>query len=132
MSDLSEKALAKIRQDLQQRRDELVGESLSTQHEIRDADATRGGRDSLDESSTEQGLSAQLRLADRDRKLIRKIDDALERIDQDEYGECEVCEEPIQEGRLIVRPMATLCIDCKEEQERQEARNRTRPGLIDE
>lgn len=132
MTDLSDKALEQIRTDLQQRRDELVGESLSTQHEIRETDATRGGRDSLDESTTEQGLSAQLRLADRDRKLIRKIDDALARIENDEYGECEVCEEPIQEGRLIVRPMATLCIDCKEDQEREETRNKIRPGLIDE
>ncbi|AWV90731.1 TraR/DksA family transcriptional regulator [Bradymonas sediminis] len=132
MSKLSPEALNKIREDLQKRRDELVGESLSTQSDIREADATRGGRDSLDESSTEQGISAQIRLADRDRKLIRKIDDALERLDSEDYGECEECEEPINERRLIVRPMATLCIDCKEEQERQEARNKIRPGLIDE
>lgn len=132
MTELSDKALEQIRADLQQRRDALVGESLSTQHEIREADATRGGRDSLDESTTEQGLSAQLRLADRDRLLIRKIDQALARIDNDEYGACEVCEEPIQLGRLRVRPMATLCVDCKEEQERRQARATVRPGLIDE
>jgi|SRR5690554_5180505 len=132
MTELSPDALERIRQELQKRRDELVGESMSTQNDIRETDAARGGRDSLDDSSTEQGISAQIRLADRDRKLIRKIDDALERIDSGEYGECEECEEPINERRLIVRPMATLCVDCKEEQERQEARNKIRPGLIDE
>lgn len=132
MIDLSEESLDKIREDLEQRRDELVGESRSTQNDIREADATRGGRDSLDESTTERGLSAQLRLADRDRKLIRKIDGALERIENDEYGECEECEEPINPKRLLVRPMTTLCIDCKEDQEREEARQKIRPGLIDE
>lgn len=132
MSQLSEESLDKIREDLQQRRSELVGESRSTQHEIRETDAMSGGRDSLDKSTTEQGLSDQLRLADRDRRLIRKIDDALERIESDDYGECEECEEIINERRLIVRPMATLCIDCKEDQEREEARNKIRPGLIDE
>ncbi|QDG54868.1 hypothetical protein FIV42_10920 [Persicimonas caeni] len=77
-------------------------------------------------------MSTRLRFADRDRNLIMKINDALERIANDEYGYCESCEEEINEKRLRARPMTTMCIDCKEEQEREEARTKIRPGMMDE
>jgi DnaK suppressor protein len=54
--------------------------------------------------------------------LINKITEALERIDSGTFGICEVCEEEIGEARLRARPVTTLCIDCKMEQERQEKR----------
>ena len=132
MSHLDQDTLEDIRAELKARRAELLQENLSTQSDIRGADQDQGGRDSLDESTDEQGLTTQLRFADRDRQLIRKIDGVLERIDSGEYGECEVCGEPILEKRLRVRPMTTMCIDCKEDQERREAQQRTRPGLIEE
>lgn len=132
MNKISEDTIENIRAALKVRRDELVSENLSTQSELRRLDQDQGGRDSLDESTSEQGLTSQLRFADRDRQLIRKIDGVLERIDAGEYGECEVCGEPISEKRLLARPMTTMCIDCKEEQEKQEALEKTRPGLIDE
>ncbi len=132
MSAVSEETLQEIREDLEARRAELINKSRLAQNEIRDSDQYQGGRDSLDESTDEQGTSTRLRFADRDRNLIMKINDALERIDNDEYGYCESCEEEINERRLRARPMTTMCIDCKEEQEREEARTKIRPGLMDE
>lgn len=130
MSAVSEETLQEIREDLEARRAELINKSKLAQNEIRDSDQYQGGRDSLDESTDEQGTSTRLRFADRDRNLIMKINDALERIDNDEYGYCESCEEEINEKRLRARPMTTMCIDCKEEQEREEARTKIRPGMM--
>ncbi|WP_222615431.1 TraR/DksA family transcriptional regulator [Persicimonas caeni] len=132
MSAVSEETLQEIREDLEARRAELINKSKLAQNEIRDSDQYQGGRDSLDESTDEQGMSTRLRFADRDRNLIMKINDALERIANDEYGYCESCEEEINEKRLRARPMTTMCIDCKEEQEREEARTKIRPGMMDE
>lgn len=132
MSHLDQDTLEDIRAALKARRAELLQENLATQSDIRAADQDQGGRDSLDESTAEQGLASQLRFADRDRKLLRKIDGVIELIDSGDYGACEICEEPIQARRLRIRPMTTLCIDCKEDQERLEAQQRTRPGLIEE
>jgi DnaK suppressor protein len=61
-----------------------------------------------------------LRIRDRERKLILKIREALERIDAGEFGVCENCGEDISTARLKARPVTTLCIDCKTEQARQE------------
>ncbi len=132
MSAVSEDTLREIREDLERRRAELINKSRVTQSDIRDSDQMQGGRDSLDESTNEQGTSTRLRFADRDRNLIMKINDALERIDDDDYGYCEVCGDEINEKRLRARPMTTMCIECKEEQEREEARTKIRPGLMDE
>jgi DnaK suppressor protein len=52
---------------------------------------------------------------------LRDIDDALRRIEEGTYGYCEECGEPIEEGRLIAKPFAVLCVRCKEEKEREEA-----------
>lgn len=132
MSAVSEETLREIREDLEARRAELINKSKLAQNEIRDSDQYQGGRDSLDESTDEQGTSTRLRFADRNRNLIMKINDALERVDNDEYGYCESCEEEINEKRLRARPMTTMCIDCKEEQEREESRTKIRPGMMDE
>jgi DnaK suppressor protein len=131
MTALDQDVLDEIREDLERRRAELINKSNLAAKEIREADHAQGGRDSLDESTEEQNTSTQLRLADRDRNLFIKINHALERMDDGEYGYCEQCEEPINEKRLKARPVTTLCIDCKEDQEREEARQKVRPGLMD-
>ncbi|MBW1973704.1 MAG: TraR/DksA C4-type zinc finger protein [Deltaproteobacteria bacterium] len=61
-----------------------------------------------------------LRIKDRESKLINKIKDAIERIDNGTFGICEVCGEEISEKRLMARPMTTLCIKCKIKQEEEE------------
>ncbi|MBN2723449.1 MAG: TraR/DksA C4-type zinc finger protein [Deltaproteobacteria bacterium] len=76
--------------------------------------------DENDLASSEYLLSFELRIRDREKYLLRKIEDALERMDTDEYGVCESCGEDISVPRLKARPVTTMCIRCKEEQERKE------------
>ena len=78
------------------------------------------GRDSIDESMEEELFSTELRLRDREKYLLGKIVSALERLDSNAIDECEDCGEPIGVKRLLARPVTTLCIDCKEEREREE------------
>lgn len=80
-----------------------------------------GGRDSLDESSEEELISTELRLRDREKKLLAKIRSAQQRLEQKVINECEDCGESIGFKRLMVRPVTTLCISCKELSEEQEA-----------
>jgi len=78
--------------------------------------------DTVDRSSVETDRNFTLRLLDRDRKLLKKIDEALDRLEGGDFGLCEECGEEIAIRRLKARPVATLCIECKEEQEREEKR----------
>ena len=76
--------------------------------------------DPNDRATLESDRNRMLRIRDRERKLISKIDKALERVEDGTFGICEECGEEITEGRLKARPVTTLCIACKEEQEKQE------------
>lgn len=76
--------------------------------------------DSIDRASSETEKGIELRTRDRQRKLIAKIDDALKRINDGEYGYCEDTGEPISLGRLIARPIATLSLEAQERHEKQE------------
>ncbi len=69
--------------------------------------------DPNDRASQESDMTLELRSRDRERKLIKKIDETLRNIDSDEYGYCEGCGIEIGLKRLEARPTATLCIDCK-------------------
>ena len=59
----------------------------------------------------------ELRIRDRERKLIKKLREAIARIDEGTFGICELCEGKISEKRLMARPVTTLCIECKKKQE---------------
>ena len=76
--------------------------------------------DEIDAASSEVNLAFQGRLRERERGLLAKIEEALQKIEQGVYGECESCGEEIGLKRLEARPVAELCIDCKSEQERME------------
>ena len=78
------------------------------------------GRDSIDESMEEELFSTELRLRDREKFLLHKITAAIERLDNGIIDECEDCGEKIAFKRLLARPVTTLCIDCKEEKEKEE------------
>lgn len=80
---------------------------------LREADLT-------DRASSETDWSIELRTRDRQRKLISKIEAALRRIDDGEYGYCEVTGEPIALGRLEARPIATMTVEAQSRHERQE------------
>ena len=79
------------------------------------------GRDSIDESMEEELFSTELRLRDREKFLLGKVTEALSRLEEGTIDECESCGEPIGFRRLLARPVTTLCIDCKEEREAEEA-----------
>lgn len=76
--------------------------------------------DEIDTASSESGLAFIGRLRERERVLIQKIDAALQKIEDGTYGVCASCEEDIGLERLMARPVADLCIDCKSQQERLE------------
>ncbi len=76
--------------------------------------------DEVDLASVELNQSVALRLRDRERTLLMKIEEALAKIESGTYGMCDVCEEPIEVKRLEARPVADLCIRCKEAQEQEE------------
>ncbi|HMB59193.1 MAG TPA: RNA polymerase-binding protein DksA [Xanthomonadales bacterium] len=101
-----------FRQKLVNWRDELVEESRETinnlQHEVRDVG------DEAERATRETENSLELRTRDRYRKLINKIDKALNRIEEGEYGYCEETGEDIGLDRLEARPIATLCLDAQE------------------
>ena len=69
--------------------------------------------DPADRATQEEEFSLELRTRDRERKLIKKIDSTMERIEQDDYGFCDACGVEIGIKRLEARPTASLCIDCK-------------------
>ena len=76
--------------------------------------------DPTDRASHEAERSFELRIRDREHKLIKKIKDALERIENGTFGRCEACEEDISIERLKARPVTTQCIECKKREEEME------------
>jgi DnaK suppressor protein len=76
--------------------------------------------DEVDQAQTDVEQSMRMRLRNREMLYIKKVDEALVRIDEGTFGECEECGEDIELRRLEARPTATLCVGCKEEQERKE------------
>ncbi|MBI4516480.1 MAG: RNA polymerase-binding protein DksA [Deltaproteobacteria bacterium] len=105
------------------RRQELLDEAERTVGGM--TDGKENFPDPTDRASLESDRNALLRIRDRERKLIAKIDEALQRIADGTYGLCESCGEAIGVERLKARPVTTLCIDCKAEQEAEERRQRT-------
>ncbi len=76
--------------------------------------------DELDQATTDVEQSMRMRLRNREVLFIKKLDEALKRIEEGNFGECDECGQDIGIGRLQARPTATLCVACKEEQERKE------------
>ncbi len=97
---------------------ELMEEVDKTVSHMKD-DATNFP-DPSDRASQEEEFALELRTRDRERKLIKKIDESMEAMDAQEYGFCETCGVDIGIRRLEARPTATQCIDCKELDERKE------------
>jgi RNA polymerase-binding transcription factor len=99
-------------------RDGLLRESRGTLASLQ-SDSLREP-DVTDRASSETDWSIELRTRDRQRKLLAKIDAALRRIDEGEYGYCEVTGEPISLARLEARPIATMTLEAQERHERNE------------
>ena len=107
-----------FRKLLTRRLEELLMEAERTKDQVKETEEP--SPDPMDQASNYFDTDFLLRLRDRERKLMVKIKEALERIENGTFGICEECGEKISEKRLRARPMATLCIDCKHEQEASE------------
>jgi DnaK suppressor protein len=114
--------LERIRQRLVSQRDQILGNARRTLNGDVHLDPD-DFPDELDTASSEIQVAFTGRLREREQRLLSKIDQALKKIAQGEYGACESCGEPIGVKRLEARPVAELCIDCKAEQERIERRS---------
>ncbi|MCO6442189.1 MAG: RNA polymerase-binding protein DksA [Nitrococcus mobilis] len=108
---MNEEQLEHFRQLLLAWKQQLQEEVERTVSHMRD-DANNYA-DPSDRATQEEEFALELRTRDRERKLIRKIDETLERIRKDDYGFCDQCGVEIGLRRLEARPTATLCIDCK-------------------
>ena len=109
---------AYFRQKLQQWKDAILRESQETLSQLQ-VDSLREA-DLTDRASSETDWSIELRTRDRQRKLVSKIEAAIRRIDEGEYGYCEVTGEPISLARLEARPIATMTVEAQERHERNE------------
>lgn len=108
----------KFRDQLNDKRAEILDEAGKTLSEMTDQNSNIP--DPNDRATVESGRSFELRIRDRERKLLSKIEEAIQRIEDGEYGYCEDCGEVIGTKRLEARPVTTLCIDCKTHQENKE------------
>lgn len=115
---MNERQTAFFHRKLLDWKDEIVRESRETLDHLQEGGIQEP--DLADRASTETDWSLELRTRDRQRKLISKIDAAIRRIEQGEYGYCEVTGEPISLKRLEARPIATMSLEAQEAHERME------------
>jgi DnaK suppressor protein len=108
---MGDRQLEHFRNILVKWRHELMEEVDRTVHHMQDEAANFP--DPLDRALQEEEFSIELRTRDRERKLIRKIDQTIDRIDEKDYGYCDTCGVEIGLRRLEARPTATQCVDCK-------------------
>ncbi len=115
---MSDRQLEYFRQKLMDWKDEILKEARDTLQHLQDENQNHP--DLADRASSETDRAIELRARDRQRKLIAKIDAAIQRIDDGTYGYCEETGEPISLKRLEARPIATLSIEAQERHERRE------------
>ncbi len=115
---MNDAQLAYFRDLLLQWKKDLLKEADRTVNQMQDEAVAFP--DPNDRATQEEELNLELRTRERERKLLKKINEALARLDTHDYGYCEICGVEIGLRRLKARPTATLCIDCKTLQEIQE------------
>jgi DnaK suppressor protein len=108
LTAMKKQVMAEIRHDLKQGREGSKDD----------------GRDAYDLASEERDREISFILTDRDRGKLQAIEEALERMDDGSYGECESCESEIAEGRLVAMPFTRLCVQCQGDRETEARQNR--------
>jgi DnaK suppressor protein len=116
---LTKKELKKFQELLEEKRKLVLERARQMMSEGMVLD-TNDLPDEMDLASSEYIQSFEFRLRGREKFLLSKLDLALKKIDEGTFGVCETCEEPIGKKRLEARPETSLCIKCKEDQEREE------------
>ena len=111
--------LKRFRKILEEKREAVVRRARETMDQDMTLDASELP-DEMDLASSEYMQSFTFRLRGRERVFLQKIEKAIKKLDEGEFGVCEDCEEPISVKRLEARPETELCIRCKEDQERME------------
>lgn len=114
---MNEAQLAFFRDRLRRQKEELLANVRDTSEHLRETEATS---DVSDRATQEEEQALELRTRDRERKLLKKIDEALQRIEEGAYGYCAETGEPIGVRRLLARPTATLTIEAQERRERMQ------------
>ena len=109
--------MLKIKKELLTQRNELLREA---EEALNSLPGEINFPDMGDQATAETDRDFMLRLRDRERMLLKKIDEAVERIDKDTFGICENCGNEIGIKRLVARPVTSYCIDCKTRQEEEE------------
>jgi DnaK suppressor protein len=117
---LTPEQLAELKAILHERRGLIIGHEEEKLDAVKEVNEELRMSDEVDLATAEYDQALEHRIRDRERLLLRKVDKALQRMEEGEYDECETCGNHIGYKRLIARPEATLCIECKEEQERVE------------
>jgi DnaK suppressor protein len=112
---------AGIRRELERQRLEILADSGEGRTSGKSQETFA---DVSDQASAEADQNFSMRIKEREQKLLKKIDEALDRMDKHTYGICERCEENIPYERLKARPVTTLCIACKTLQEQEEKARR--------
>lgn len=112
---MSPRQLEFFRHRLQEERRQLLSNAQETTTHLQDNESTP---DPSDRASVEEEHTLELRVRDRERKMLKKIEEAVSRIDGAEYGYCEETGEPIGVARLLARPTATLSIEAQERREK--------------
>lgn len=115
------KKYATIRRDLERQRKAMLEEAVEG---LANPKGQEAFPDVSDQASAEAEQNFLMRIREREQRLVKKIDEALERMNQNIYGICERCEEEIPYPRLKARPVTTLCIDCKTLEEQAEKARR--------
>jgi DnaK suppressor protein len=115
------KKYAAIRRDLERQRKAMLEEAVEG---LANPNGQEAFPDVSDQASAEAEQNFLMRIREREQRLIKKIDEALARLDQNIYGICERCEEEIPYPRLKARPVTTLCINCKTLEEQEEKTRR--------
>ena len=115
---MDDKQLQKFKSQLEDMKSKIMTDVEQTLSEM----TSQSGNipDPNDRATVESDRNFELRIRDRERKLMNKVEEALVRIDEGEYGICESCGEDISVKRLEARPVAKYCIDCKTKQEQRE------------
>lgn len=117
---LRKEKLERYRRQLFAQRESLAKELRSATQAMLADDVVHA--DAIDQASQDVDRTLTMLLQNRERNTLLQVDDALRRIDAGVYGDCERCEEEIQEARIKAFPFTTLCIDCKVELESEENR----------
>lgn len=115
---LTKKEFDLCKQDLLQQKEQILNSTKSKKLDLNTSPDDRPDEADLASSDSEQSM--RTRLGNRENLYLKKVLQALERVDEGNYGECLSCSSFIGYGRLSVRPTAELCIECKEEEEKKE------------